>query len=143
MALVRPNLPSGVLKHVRQHQAMQQAIRAALPVTMAEHVSYINLRGGTLILGCDQQNLVTTLRFCAPQLLTTVNALLPEPSALRVAWRTLAAPARPTPKAMQRQLSPSSIELVATTAKTIQDPALSAAMQGLAHAMRSKPLSTK
>ncbi|MGD9888858.1 MAG: DciA family protein [Halothiobacillaceae bacterium] len=143
MALVRPNLPSSVLKHVREHQAMQQAIRAALPAAMAEHVSYLNLRGGTLILGCDRQSLVTTLRFCAPQLLASVNALLPEPSALRVAWRTLDAPARLTPKTMQRQLSPHSIELVATTAKTIQDPALSAAMQKLAHAMRRKPLSTK
>ena len=139
MALERPNLPSSILKHVRQHQAMQQAIRAALPATMAEHVSYINLRGGTLILGCDKQSLVTTLRFCAPQLLTTVNALLPEPSALRVAWRSFTPPKHPTPKAIQHQLSPRSMELVASTAKAIQDPALSAAMQKLAHAMRRKP----
>lgn len=143
MALQRPVLPSTVLKQVRQHQALQQAIRASLPAELAEHVTLINLRGGTLILGCKQQGLVTTLRFCAPQLLTTVNALLPEPSALRVAWRTLTTPTITNTKPTQRTLSPQTIELVATTAQSIRDPALSAAMQGLAHAMRHKPTAQK
>ncbi|HES76871.1 MAG TPA: DUF721 domain-containing protein [bacterium] len=138
MSLQRPALPSGILKQVRQHQVMQQAIRASLPSELAMHVTFINLRGGTLILSCDQQSLVTTLRFCAPQLLAAVNALLPSASALRVAWRTLAATTQSKSKPAQRTLSPHSIELVATTAKAIQDADLSAAMQGLAHAMRRK-----
>ena len=136
MALQRPTLPSNVLKLVRQHQAMQQAIRTCLPTELAAHVSYINLRAGTLILGCDQQSLVTTLRFCAPQLLASVNALLPSPSALRVAWRTQTVSVHPNIQTPQRSLSPQTMELVATTAKNIQDPELSAAMQGLARAMR-------
>ena len=143
MALQRPALPNDILKLVRQHQAMQQTIRTCLPTELAAHVSYINLRAGTLILGCDQQSLVTTLRFCAPQLLAAVNALLPSPSALRIAWRTTTASPRPTTQPLQRTLSPKTLELVATTAKSIQDPALSAAMLGLAHAMRRKSPSTQ
>jgi len=143
MALQRPALPSDILKLVRQHQAMQQVIRASLPTELAVHVTYINLRSGTLILGCDQQSLVTRLRFCAPQLLAAVNALLPNPSALRVAWRTLTVSTRPNTLPLQRSLSPKTMELVATTAQSIQDPALSAAMQGLAHAMRRKSPSTQ
>lgn len=143
MALQRPTLPSAVLKQVRQHQALQHAIRASLPAELAEHVTLINLRGGTLILGCKQQSLVITLRFCAPQLLTTVNALLPEPSALRVAWRTLTTPTHSNAKPRQRTLSTQTIELVASAAQSIQDPGLSAAMQGLAHAMRHKPTARK
>ena len=138
MALQRPALPHAIVKLAHQHQAMQQAIRTTLPTELAVHVNYINLRAGTLILGCDQQSLVTTLRFCAPQLLAAVNALLPHPSALRVAWRTLSASVRPTTQPLQRSPSPKTLELLTTTAKNIQDPALSAAMQGLAHAMRRK-----
>jgi len=138
MALQRPTLPHAIVKLAQQHQAMQHAIRTSLPIELAAHVTYINLRAGTLILGCDQQSLVTTLRFCAPQLLAAVNALLPSPSALRVAWRTVSASSRPSTQALQRSLSPKTLELIATSAKNIQDPALSAAMQGLAHAMRRK-----
>jgi len=138
MALQRPALPHSIVKLAQQHQAMQHAIRTSLPTELAAHVNYINLRAGTLILGCDQQGLVTTLRFCAPQLLAAVNALLPHPSALRVAWRTLTASARPNTPPLQRSLSPKTLELLATTAQSIQDPALSAAMQGLARAMRRK-----
>jgi len=138
MALQRPALPHSIVKLAQQHQAMQHAIRTSLPTELAAHVNYINLRAGTLILGCDQQGLVTTLRFCAPQLLAAVNALLPNPSALRVAWRTLTASARPNTPPLQRSLSPKTLELLATTAQSIQDPALSAAMQGLARAMRRK-----
>jgi predicted nucleic acid-binding Zn ribbon protein len=136
MALQRPALPHAIVKLAQQHQAMQQTIRASLAAELAAHVTYINLRSGTLILGCDQQSLVTTLRFCAPQLLAAVNALLPHPSALRVAWRTVSASSRPNTQALQRTLSPKTLELIATTAQSIQDPALSAAMQGLARAMR-------
>lgn len=143
MALQRPTLPSSVLKLVRQHQAMQQAIFTSLPTELARHVTYINLRAGTLILGCDQQGLVTRLRFCAPQLLAAVNALLPAPSALRVAWRTQTVATHPNTLKLQRSLSPQTMELIATTAQSIQDPALSAAMQGLAHAMRRKSPSTQ
>jgi len=136
MALQRPALPHAIVKLAQQHQAMQQTIRASLAAELAAHVTYINLRAGTLILGCDQQSLVTTLRFCAPQLLAAINALLPTPSALRVAWRTHTVSARPRSPLLQRSLSPKTIELLTTTAEGIQDPALSAAMQGLARAMR-------
>jgi len=138
MALQRPTLPSNILKLVHQHQAMQQVIRTSLPTELATHVTYINLRAGTLILGCDQQSLVTRLRFCAPQLLAAVNAQLPASSALRVAWRAQTVSTHPNTRPLHRSLSPKTLELVATTAQSIQDPALSAAMQGLARAMRRK-----
>jgi len=143
MALQRPALPRAIVKLAQQHQAMQHAIRSSLPAELAAHVTYINLRAGTLILGCDQQSLITTLRFCAPQLLAAVNALLPSSSALRVAWRTLRAATRPDTQPLQRKFSPKTLELLTTTANSIQDPALSAAMQGLAQAMRRKSSSAQ
>jgi len=143
MALQRPTLPHAIVKLAHQHQAMQHAIRTSLPTELGAHVNYINLRAGTLILGCDQQSLVTTLRFCAPQLLAAINTLLPTPSALRVAWRTHCVSARPRAPLLQRSLSPKTIELLTTTAEGIQDPALSAAMQALACTMRRKSASTQ
>lgn len=139
MALERLSLPTGLLKHMQQHQAMQQAIHASLSNELAAHVTYINLRGGTLILGCDQQSLLTTLRFCAPQILAAVNALLPTPSALRVAWRTLNTHSPERNRRVQRQVSALSAQHIATAAHTIEDAALRAAMQRLAQTMRAKP----
>ena len=139
MALQRPSLPVSLLKQAHQHQHMQHAIRTSLGVELGRHVTFINLRGGTLILGCDQQSMVTTLRFCAPQILAAVNALLPSASALRVAWRTQSASAKPrSSRASLRRPSADTVETVATTARCIQDSELRNAMQNLAQAMRAK-----
>ena len=139
MALQRPSLPASLLKQAQQHQHMQQAIRASLGVDLGAHVTFINLRGGTLILGCNQQSMVTTLRFCAPRILDAVNALLPTASALRVAWRTQSAFATPrSPRTNALRPSADTIQTVTTSADCIHDPELRNAMQNLAQAMRAK-----
>ena len=139
MALQRPILPAGLVKQAQQHQQMQQAIRASLSADLAAHVTFINLRGGTLILGCNQQSMVTTLRFCAPQILNAVNALLPTPSALRVAWRTQSAFTTLRPShAHALRPSADTLQTITTSASSIHDPELRNAMQNLARAMRAK-----
>ncbi len=139
MTLQRPSLPASLLKQAQQHQHMQQAIRTSLGADLGAHVTFINLRGGTLILGCNQQSMLTTLRFCAPKILDAVNALLPTASALRVAWRTQGAFAAPRPaRARPRRPSANTIQTVTTSASYIHDPELRNAMQNLAQAMRAK-----
>ncbi len=137
MTLRPPPIPLALRKHALQHETMQQAIRNSLPSELAPHVTLLNLRSGTLILASDEQALITALRFCAPQVLHAVNALLPEPSAQRVAWRTLQRSGnvpRPTRHA------PSSIcgELMHSMAGEIEDTRLRSAVQKLAATLHRK-----
>ncbi|MEW5837226.1 MAG: DciA family protein [Pseudomonadota bacterium] len=136
MALQRPTLPASLLRQAMEHQMLQQAICASLSPDLASHVTLINLRGGTLILGCDQQGLITTLRFCAPQILAAVNGLLPEPSALRVAWRALPPPATTQPHAARLRPSEASMQALHMGASATQDAELRLALQKLAKSVQ-------
>lgn len=138
MALQQPKLPPLLLKLAQRNQILERAVRSSLPKELASHVTLINLRGGTLILGSDMQAHITTLRFHAPQILQTVNIQLPSGGALRVAWRTVPPPTIAQRNKPLRTPSPATIQSITAAAECVQDSSLRDALQGLARAMRPK-----
>jgi hypothetical protein len=138
MALQHPKLPPLLLKLAQRNQILEKVIRSSLPKELASHVTLLNLRGGTLILGSDMQAHITTLRFHAPQILHVVNTQLTSESALRVAWRTIQSPTFAQRKKLVRTSSPATIQSIASAAECVQDSNLRGALQGLARAMRPK-----
>jgi hypothetical protein len=138
MALQHPKLPPLLLKLAQRNQILERAVRSSLPKELASHVTLINLRGGTLILGSDMQTLITTLRFYAPQIIQAVNTQLPSNNALRAAWRTIPPSISEQRKKSSRTSSPATIQSITVAAECVQDSSLRDALHGLARAMRPK-----
>ncbi|MEW6764572.1 MAG: DciA family protein [Pseudomonadota bacterium] len=138
MTLERPALPSGLLAHIRRRQMLESALRASLPEELATHVFLLNVRGGTLVLGCDVQALVTPLRFHAPQLLAAARTILSADAPVRVAWRTITPPKVALPQTRLRRHAPETADSLDQAARCIEDAPLSSALHHLAEAMRRK-----
>ena len=135
MPLQRPSLPKLLLLQIEQHQVIERALLANLPADLAAQVFFINLRGGTLIVGCKQQSLMTRLRFAAPQILAAVNAILPEPSAQRLAVRASQAPSTTRQAPARLSVSPHAEQVIEQNAACIEDAALRHALQKLARTL--------
>lgn len=143
MALERPTLPATLLAHIQRRKALEDALRRALPEELGRHVFLLNVRGDTLVLGCDVQALVTPLRFHAPQLLAAAGEILNEGRPVRVAWRTLPSPPERTSQLHPRYPSAEIAEGVAAAARCVTDPTLGSALQRLARAVgKRKPTDT-
>ncbi len=138
MTLERPALPSGLLAHVQRRQRLESALRASLPEELATHVFLLNVRGRTLVLGCDVQALVTPLRFHAPQLLAAARTILTADAPVRVAWRSITTPTATLPRPRLRRHAPETADSLDQAARCIEDPHLSSALHHLAEAMRRK-----
>lgn len=135
MALERLPLPATLLAHLQRRTALEDTLRRALPEELARHVFLLNVRGDTLVLGCDVQALITPLRFQAPKLLAAAGEILNEGRPVRVAWRTL-----PPPTQRDSQLRPRypSVEIargIEAAARCVTDPALGSALHRLARAV--------
>lgn len=136
MALERPPLPPSLIAQTQRRQALQVALRRALPDELARHMFLLNVRGGTLVMGCDAQALVTPLRFHAPALLDAArNMLIGETCPARVAWRTIPPQPRRKPLHGPRGVSPETAEGVAMAARCVEDTHLRDALSALAHSL--------
>ncbi|MFZ5537411.1 MAG: DciA family protein [Pseudomonadota bacterium] len=135
MALERPTLPATLLAHIQRRQALEDALRRALPEELGRHVFLLNVRGDTLVLGCDVQALITPLRFQAPQLLAAAGEILNEGRPVRIAWRTLPPPPERTSPLHPRYPSAEIAEGVEAAARCVTDPKLGAALHRLARAV--------
>lgn len=139
MALERLTLPAWLLTLIERRRTLETALRQVLPEELSRHVFLLNVRGETLVLGCDVHALITPLRFKAPELLAAVRAHLRTHPPVRVAWRTLP-PAAPPMTSANRPRFPSSevAEGIAAAARHVSDPHLSAALHQLARTLYKK-----
>ncbi|MEW6692341.1 MAG: DciA family protein [Pseudomonadota bacterium] len=143
MALERPPLPTTLLAHIQRRKALEDALRRALPEELGRHVFLLNVRGDTLVLGCDVQALITPLRFQAPQLLAAAGEILNEGRPVRIAWRTLPSPPERTSQLHPRYPSAEIAEGVEAAARCVTDPTLGSALHRLARAVgKRKPTNT-
>ncbi len=132
MALDRPRLPPALLARIRHHQALEDALRCALPDEFARHVFLLHVRGGTLVLACDVQALITPLRFYAPKLLAAAAELIGEDPPVRIAWRALPAPQARPPALQPLYPSAATAEGIEAAARHVKDENLGQALLGLA-----------
>lgn len=135
MALERPPIPASLLAHIRRRRALETALRKALPEDLASHVFLLNVRGGTLVMGCDSQAMITPLRFQAPALLEAAREVLDETRPLRVAWRTMPPPAGREEAHAARRPSHETAEGIAAAASCVEDEALRQALNDLAQTL--------
>ncbi|MEF3193798.1 MAG: DUF721 domain-containing protein [Halothiobacillaceae bacterium] len=143
MALERLTLPATLLARIQRRKALEDALRRALPEELGRHVFLLNVRGDTLVLGCDVQALITPLRFHAPQLLAAASAILDEGRPVRIAWRSVPPPPAPATQRHPRYPSAEIAEGVAAAARCVTDPTLGSALQRLARAVgKRKPTDT-
>ncbi|MDM7322252.1 MAG: DciA family protein [Gammaproteobacteria bacterium] len=144
MALERLTLPATLLAHIQRRKTLEDALRRALPEELGKHVFLLNVRGDTLVLGCDVQALITPLRFHAPRLLAAAGEILNEGGPVRVAWRTLPPPSPARSSQLHpRYPSPEIAEGIEAAARYVTDPALSSALHRLARAVgKRKPANT-
>ncbi|MEW6729671.1 MAG: DciA family protein, partial [Pseudomonadota bacterium] len=138
MTLERPTLPATLLAHIQRRKALEDALRRALPEELGRHVFLLNVRGDTLVLGCDVQALITPLRFQAPQLLAAAGEMLNEGRPVRIAWRTLPSPPERTSQLHPRYPSAEIAEGVEAAARCVSDPMLGPALHRLARAVGKK-----
>lgn len=144
MALERLPIPATLLAHLQRRQALEDALRRALPEELGRHVFLLNVRGDTLVLGCDVQALITPLRFQAPKLLAAASEIFHEGRPVRVAWRTLPPPPERSSPLHPRYPSAEIAEGVEAAARCVTDPKLGAALHRLARAVgRRRPESDR
>ncbi|MGK0674038.1 MAG: DciA family protein [Halothiobacillaceae bacterium] len=135
MAFDRPTLPATLLALIQRRKALEDALRRDLPEELGRHVFLLNLRGDTLVLGCDVQALITPLRFQAPRMLAAVGEILSEGRPVRIAWRALPPPFKRSSRLRPRYPSAEIAEGVEAAARCVTDPMLSSALHRLAQAV--------
>jgi hypothetical protein len=123
--------------HVRDHQALLERVRSALPEPVAEHCAAVAVSGNRLVVFADSPAWGSRIRFLAPRI---IQALSGGPTAARtVKVRILPAP-EPRPRRKARapaRLAATDARVLEQMAEGISDPDLRAALKRLA--ARARP----
>jgi len=128
-----------LLSQVRLLRQITAVIRNVLPEPLSLHCHAANINGDTIIIGCDSSTWAAKLRYQLPQVLKRLNdhRELPVLRQIRVRVQPLD---KDQPRISNRPLSMSehSATLIASVARTTDDPSLKAALLRLSQ--RAKPV---
>jgi len=126
----------------RSLEDLRQRVIGCLPPDTAPHCLGADLKDGTLTLYLDSAAWTTALRYQHQALLTAVQAASRQPcNTLRLKVLPEPLPGVP-PKPEPRELSTGTRQLLESTARGVDDPALADSLKRLARDPKSRPKKT-
>jgi hypothetical protein len=123
---------------VQQQQQLLAAVRKALPPNLARHCSAASLNGGVLNLFTDSPVWISKMRFLAPKLLSKLRSQHPGIASIAVRCEAPTKSISRRPKLPAARHSNAAARSVKDSAEGVSNPALRAALQRLAQALREK-----
>lgn len=128
-----------LLEYAHQLQTIDAHLAACLDREASAHVRVAHLGNGRLLLHADSTAWSTRLRYLVPQLLRCLrqNTVLADLQHIEVRVTPSAQPATPVTRPVV--LSADNAAILDSTANSISDPALRAALKRLARRGRTKP----
>lgn len=114
---------AGVVEHARLLEALDQALRGALPAAFASQVRLANIRGARLVFLASSPAVATRLRFMQ-EALTAAASRFTGMAIDQLTVKVATAPVVPRDAAPHKPLSSAAAENLRQAASILDDPAL-------------------